>query len=223
MSRKLTQWSKQTATVKEAATYLRSNAKALARLSKHTQRIHGLQFKDSTPDVRCFHKALNLMGIEIISAGRDTDTKRCWLYRIETCADIEARITAMLASDKCEGPSPDDYRAQLRADTLDELLQQVSSHITQRYESALPSWQKIAKAFIQLGCPELQLLNNLSTEVLDEAVPLVILQGMRAAKTANDLQRIAEFSTREQRQQAWDELIQVDKLAALRVEQLTAA
>ena len=116
----ITEWSKELPIVSKAATYLRQHAQRLATLSKHAQRILGLQFKDSTPIIKCLSKALQMAGVETEPVGR---TNKLWSYGVKTELDCQKKI------DKSAEERPADIRDLLRIQTLSELRQQMGTHL----------------------------------------------------------------------------------------------
>ncbi|MEM8610704.1 MAG: hypothetical protein AAGF93_01705 [Cyanobacteria bacterium P01_H01_bin.105] len=90
-------WDKTHPLIYSAATYLRENALRLAQLSANNQRIHGLQFLETTPNIQCMGKALKILGITQRGAGRKLiNGKRVWQYRVETPADVHAKNSCLL-------------------------------------------------------------------------------------------------------------------------------
>ena len=178
----------------------------LAQLSKHSQRIYGLKFTANTPAIKCLHKALSLIGLEAITAGRTPGQYRYWQYRLQTTEDINQRIQKMLESEKSEPPSPDDYREQLRVNTRDELIEQISDHIKRGYESFLKPWQVFAQNLTNQGCPELQLLRNLSTEVLDKLLNKQINKAFETVSSPEEYAKLLELTKPEQRLAAWEQI-----------------
>ena len=203
---KITQWTKATPGISEAAGYFRAKAMELAQLSKHSQRIYGLKFTANTPAIKCLHKALSLIGLEAITAGRTPGQYRYWQYRLQTTEDINQRIQKMLESEKSEPPSPDDYREQLRVNTRDELIEQISDHIKRGYESFLKPWQVFAQNLTNQGCPELQLLRNLSTEVLDKLLNKQINKAFETVSSPEEYAKLLELTKPEQRLAAWEQI-----------------
>ncbi|MGB3788904.1 MAG: hypothetical protein WA949_12905 [Phormidesmis sp.] len=134
----ITEWSKELPIVSKAATYLRQHAQRLATLSKHAQRILGLQFKDSTPIIKCLSKALQMAGVETEPVGR---TNKLWSYGVKTELDCQKKI------DKSAEERPADIRDLLRIQTLSELRQQMGTHLKDVIELAASKWQPIAEQF----------------------------------------------------------------------------
>jgi hypothetical protein len=85
----LERWSKNTLEVKLAYEWAKRNAERLNRVTRHSQRIYGLQFGDRTHAVAAFNKLLGELGIE---AQADGQVERVHQYRRRTVADVEAMI-----------------------------------------------------------------------------------------------------------------------------------
>ena len=85
----LERWSKNTPEVKLAYEWAKRNAEKLTRVTRHSQRIYGLQFGDRTHAVAAFNKLLGELGIE---AQADGQVERVHQYRRRTVADVEAMI-----------------------------------------------------------------------------------------------------------------------------------
>ena len=82
-------WSKTTPEVKLAYEWAKRNAEKLTRVTRHSQRIYGLQFGDRTHAVAAFNKLLSELGVE---AQHDGQVERVHQYRRRTVADVEALI-----------------------------------------------------------------------------------------------------------------------------------
>lgn len=143
---KLEGWDKTSQIVKAAAEYLKANAERLATLSKHSQRILGLQFTDVTPIIKCFHKALQMAGLTAHAAGR---TNKLWNYRLQTADDCQSKITAKEA--KSQAVSYKDKRNLFRAKTLAELQQQITTRLDDVIGTAAAGWQSIADEIAGMG------------------------------------------------------------------------
>jgi len=142
-------WDKTSQIIKDAAAYLIANAERLATLSKHSQRILGLQFTASTPIIKAFHKALQMAGLTAHAAGR---TNKLWRYRLQTAGDCQQKI------DNKEGKGKvatyKDKRNLFRAETLIELQQQLSQRLTEVIDVASHEWQAIANELAAMGGAE---------------------------------------------------------------------
>ena len=75
--------------MKLAYEWAKRNAEKLTRVTRHSQRIYGLQFGDRTHAVAAFNKLLGELGIE---AQADGQVERVHQYRRRTVADVEAMI-----------------------------------------------------------------------------------------------------------------------------------
>ena len=142
-------WNKTSQIVKDAATYLVANAERLATLSKHSQRILGLQFTASTPVIKAFHKALQMAGLTAHAAGR---TNKLWRYRLQTAEDCEQKMDSKEA--KGQSATYKDKRNLFRAETLIELQQQLSQRLTEVIDIASHEWQAIANELAAMGGAE---------------------------------------------------------------------
>lgn len=142
----LTQWNMWTPVTKSAATYLRQNAQRLATLSKHSQRIFGLQFKETTTVINCFHKALRMAGAATQSIGQ---IKKTWQYRLKIAADAEKVIEQKLAKD--ESPSPAEEREACRLHTLAQLGKRLDATLQNLISVAATKWQSTADQIALMG------------------------------------------------------------------------
>lgn len=93
-------WSKTTPEVKLAYEWAKRNAEKLARVTRHSQRIYGLQFGDRTHAVAAFNKLMGELGIE---AQHDGQVDRVHQYRRRTVADVEALISEAMAKGQYTG------------------------------------------------------------------------------------------------------------------------
>jgi hypothetical protein len=87
-------WTNKTPVILAMAEWSRQHAKALGRLTAHAQRIHGLQFTAKTPAVKCAHRLLQMMGLDVQCLGREGSGGREWQYRLVMPSDITAKLTA---------------------------------------------------------------------------------------------------------------------------------
>ena len=142
----LERWDKTSQIVKDAATYLKANAERLASLSKHSQRILGLQFNESTPTIKCFHKALQMAGLTAYAAGR---TNKLWHYRLQSVDDCQGKMDAK--ENKGQTITYKDLRNLFRAETLAELQQQLDNRLNDVIGTAVACWQAIADQLAELG------------------------------------------------------------------------
>ena len=212
----LTQWDKHHPRVQDAAQFARDRAAEFARLSKHNQRIHGFQFTAKTPDIKCVHKLLQMVGVSAIHHGRKGQIHQ---YRLETEADLESKILA--AMERLQ-PTQPLVRKAYRLQTGDGL----SSHLQNHFESAIaartPDWdiytQKLAAKLSSIGglegVAELQLIeNSSSSEVLPrEKIPLWVQLSalVRQAKDWSDFQKIGALFPTKVKQRIWDALGKAD-------------
>ncbi|NEP16871.1 MAG: hypothetical protein F6J97_08185 [Leptolyngbya sp. SIO4C1] len=165
---KITNWTKLDCTA--VAAYARQNAQRLSALSRHSQRIHGLQFTPQTPDTKCLHKLLQIPGYEAVTDGREAGKYKYWRYRLRTLSDIEGRIAQLLKKGK--SVSAADERDRYRYETAEETMNRAKGVMKEIASGIIESWGQVAeriKLKIQENQPdpELQYRDNPSTEVLD--------------------------------------------------------
>ena len=142
----LESWDKTQQIVKDAATYLRANASRLATLSKHSQRVLGLQFTEVTPIIKCFHKALQMAGLTAHAAGR---TNKLWRYRLQAADDCQGKIEAKQS--KGAEATYKDLRNLFRSESLTELQQQITTRLDTVIGIAADAWQSIADTLAVMG------------------------------------------------------------------------
>jgi hypothetical protein len=182
----LSEWSKSDEAVTAAAEYARENAKSFAAFSRHSQRILGLQFTDRTPDIRCFHKLLSMVGLSAIAFKRIGGGRghRHRLYRLESVEDIASKIQAREQEGK--PISLDLLRQQYRAESVKATLAQLSSHAANRLEAASKELRRFEAEIFLLG-PQLQRENfnipeavdlaSIPEELIDDLADLLQLAG----------------------------------------------
>ena len=89
--RSMLSWDKNSEILQAAKRWATGQAAAIARLTKHSKLIHGLQFTAKTRVVTCFHKLLGMIGLETQSIGQEA---RFYQYRLQTTQDIDRAIAA---------------------------------------------------------------------------------------------------------------------------------
>ena len=136
---KLAEWDKTKTTIKNAANYLKAHAQRLATLSQHKQRILGFQFNETTPLIKCFHKALQMAGLTVQPAGR---TKKLWRYRLQAEEDCQKKIDKKI--EKGEEPRYSDLRDLFRSESINELRERLDETVKAIVDEAAGRWQAIA-------------------------------------------------------------------------------
>jgi hypothetical protein len=160
-------WTNKSPSVRAAGEWARANAQALAKLSRHQQRIHGLQFTPKTPDVKCFHKLLAMMGLESQCLGRQAADQRLWEYRLLVATDIEAKIKAKLAKD--DERTHDLQRQAHRLRTDSDVYEALNQTLCDRTRHLAPQWEKAAAQILEkYAVQNFSEGKDLTTEVLDE-------------------------------------------------------
>ena len=163
-------WDKTSQIVKDAAVYLKANAERLATLSKHSQRILGLQFNEATPIIKCFHKALQMAGLTAQAAGR---TNKLWRYRLQTADDCQGKNEAKV--NKGSEPTYKDLRNLFRAKSIAELQQKITDQLDIVIGSAADAWQSISDELAVMcgGIWPAPVPPSLREEIKAEWVPIV--------------------------------------------------
>ena len=146
-------WNKTSQFVKDAKAYLLKHSQRLAALSKHSQRILGYQFKETTPLIKCINKALAMAGVQTTCEGR---IKRVWNYRVSTAPDLERKIEQKASKGK--DATFADKRDLLRMQTIGELRDCIGVRLKQVVGEIAPKWQALAEeiaATAQTSAPAL--------------------------------------------------------------------
>ena len=208
----VTQWDNRQALILEAANFARNHAIEFARLTRHNQRIHGLQFTERTPAIKCLHKMLQMVGLSTTHTGR---VKQVHQYRLQVEADIKAKIVRALEQAK---PVASLMRESYRLRTWEELRDHLQLHFTEALTSAAPSWDKYAQKLIgRLSdlVSELQLTSMSDlTEVLTRSkIPLWVMLSawIRRAKSWTDFEKLGELFPTGVKQRIWDALGETDQ------------
>ena len=216
LSGDLSQWDKHQPLVKAAAQFARAHAAEFARLTQHSQRIHGLQFTEKTPDIKCLHKLLQMIGISAIHHGRKGQIHQ---YRLETEADLEQQILA--AMERLQ-PTQPLIRKAYRLQSGDELRAHLQTHFERAILARTPDWDiytqkiaaKIANTETLESVAELQNKENPPhSEVLpQEKIPLWVQLSalVRRAKDWSDFQKLGELFPTPVKQRIWDALGKAD-------------
>lgn len=151
--------------VKNAAKYLRELADELATLSRHNQRILGLQFTSATPVIKCFHKALSMAGVEAASESRGGKLRR---YRLKTSEDCDRKIEEKQIAGK--EPTPAEYRDLMRTATKGELRQRLQIKLQETIGRAIAPWQEIQREIAQMcGGESPSLLSESAIAAIEQA------------------------------------------------------
>ena len=209
----LTQWDKNHPLVQDAAEFARIHAAEFARLTKHSQRIHGLQFTSEISDVNCFHKILKMVGLS---------TKRCCMkrrvhqYRLEITADIAERIAKAMEQYR---PIENLSRKAYQLDTRDEFCEHLENYFLTRIRALSPEWdayvQKITAEVVSAtgSASQIEGLDR-STEMLirPDTPPWLQLSALiRGVKDWADIEKIAGLFPTEVKQRVWDALGKADR------------
>lgn len=167
----LERWDKDTALIKKAAAYTRERSTALSRISRHEQRIYGLQFTETTPDIKCFHKLIQLAGFEAISAGRAATAPRLYQYHLATADALKIALEAATKQSKHEAR---ELRRIYRLETQQALVERIELVMRDRLSSCSDAWENRFMALKDIPelepdqrRLELQLPSGGVTEVLD--------------------------------------------------------
>ena len=213
LSGDLSQWDKDHPLVQDAAEFARIHADEFARLSQHSQRIHGLQFTSELSDVNCFHKLLKLVGLS---------TKHCCMkrrvhqYRLEITADIAERIAKAMEQYQ---PIENLSRKAYRADTRDEFCEHLENHFLSRIRALSPEWdayvQKLTAEVVSATGSASQIGGvDRSTEMLipPDTPPWLQLSALiRGVKDWADIEKIAGLFPTEVKQRVWDAIGKADR------------
>lgn len=165
----LTDWTNKDLIIAQAAAWAREHSVSLAAASSSHQRIHGLQFTSKTPLIKCFHKLLQMVGIDGVSNGKITtgDGTRVLQYRLVKAIDIEAKIAAKLA-DNCDR-THSLQRQRKRIETDSEVFNALDQVLKQRVRDLTPSWDVITVKVIEKdGMSRTSVGIRSLTEVLDD-------------------------------------------------------
>jgi hypothetical protein len=145
----LTDWTNKDFVIAQAAAWARENAVSLAAASSSHQRIHGLQFTSKTPLIKCFHKLLQMVGLDGIANGKITtgDDTRVFQYCLVKAIDIEAKIAGKLA-DNCDRVHSL-QRQHKRIETDCEVFNALDQVLKQRVGNLTHAWDAIAAKVLE--------------------------------------------------------------------------
>lgn len=154
------EWTNKAPAILALASWARQNAHALGRFSAHAQRIHGLQFTAKTPDVKCAHKLLEMVGLEAQSLGRIGNGGREWKYRLATMGDMATKVATA-------GKRPHEPRRRLyRESTQSEVTAALAAVIEAK--ALAPEWAALkADLLARYQASRTSVRENLTTEVVD--------------------------------------------------------
>ncbi|WOD37347.1 DUF3854 domain-containing protein [Nodosilinea sp. E11] len=164
----LTDWTNKDVVVAQAAAWARENAISLASASSSHQRIHGLQFTSKTPLIRCFHKLLQMVGLDGVCNRKITtgDDTRGLQYRLVKAVDIEAKLAGKLADNGDRVHSL--QRQHKRIETDSEVFDALDQVLKQRVGDLTPAWDAIAAQVLEkYGLSRTSVEIRSLTEVLD--------------------------------------------------------
>lgn len=161
---KLPEWTNRAATPAAAAHWAQQNAPALGRLTQHTQRIHGFQFTTKTPDIKCWHKLLAMVGLDGHCTGRQSTGSRLWTYRLKTVEDM---ADAIKQAEERSRPH-DAHRQRLRLETDSEVYATLATVLAERLTSSAAAWSEVAERLIS-GPSTTSVVERSTTEVVDGA------------------------------------------------------
>lgn len=152
------EWGNKAPAVASMADWARHNAKALGRLTAHSQHLSGFQFTAKTPAIKCVNKLLAMLGFETQSR-RDGGNGRLYWYRLVTGADIQAKLA--------KAKRPHDLQRRLyRVDTQTEVLTALAGVIEAK--AMAPEWAAVrADLLDRYQASTTSVGENLTTEVLD--------------------------------------------------------
>ena len=136
----MSEWDKNTPIIQAAKRWAIANAETLARLTKHSQRIHGLQFTPKTYDVQVLSRLLGLLGLETTKDGKDGEVR---IYRLKTATDVEALIAKRQAEGK---DSRKEARAKWRLENMERLLDALSAQIQAKAAATAADWLREIEA-----------------------------------------------------------------------------
>ncbi|MGP1387352.1 MAG: hypothetical protein ACTS2F_27580 [Thainema sp.] len=138
---RVAEWDKKSSHVTAIAAFMRSHAREFATLTSHNQRIHGLQFTEKTPDIKCVNKALKLLGLEPACLRREGE-KRISIYGFKSTEQkLEALLEELDKRQMQEKPTWEVNRKITRAETEDELCEQFRSHLMATVADLQPQWK----------------------------------------------------------------------------------
>lgn len=157
LSGSLTEWTKDSPQVKDAAAYLRKHAPKFARLTSTNQRIRGYQFTASVADVQCWHKLIALMGMGGCEVGREGRGNR--IYALKTPEWHEQNLARQ--------HSPRRARDLYRAEQSSQVVETLQGVITSNHDRLAPAWADYAHLIRTHVNPRLSVIDNPFTEPLD--------------------------------------------------------
>lgn len=250
LSGELGVWDSLTEEVLEAADYLRQHNLALARLSKHNQLINGFRFTEKTPAVECVRRALRIMGKELASHGRITNPRRggpkqVSTFSIQTAQDVEDRITriindkdgdkalAVLRSLKTRDPEkyrekikthPRLYRELVRAETSEDLTEQIKEHIQTNQKSCLSAWRGLVNRLTREEVERVQIMSgSFITDPFLRSEITYFLNAILGEVGADGAGRVLSAKTREAGHRALERELDAQKERILAIQDLLAA
>jgi hypothetical protein len=158
----LATWTNMDIITRDAAIWARDRAKTMARFTQHNQRINGLQFTPKTPDIKCFHKLLGMVGLDGHCTGRQSTGGRLWQYRLQTAGDLDAALAKATES----GRPHDVQRQRYRLETDSEVYSTLEAVLTGRIRSEAAAWATVADQ-LKTAPSRTSVVDSLTTEVLD--------------------------------------------------------
>lgn len=159
----LGQWTNKGIAPRDAGVWARHQAKSLARFSQHNQRINGLQFTGKTPDVKCFHKLLSMVGLDGHCTGRQSSGARLWEYRLKNADDVKAALKAASTGDRPHEVQREAYR--LKTDS--EVYSTLERVLKGRIDTGAAKWSEVADQLKQ-DPSRTSVGKESTTEVLDK-------------------------------------------------------
>lgn len=158
------EWTGKAPSILAIADWARMHAQPLARLSAHSQRIHGLQFTAKTPAIKCVHRLLQIVGCDATCMDRAGSGARERRYRLVSLPDIEAKL-AKLAQ---KGKRTDDVRRRLYRESTKSLVDSALAKVMETRAHS-PEWAALRESLLaRYATPSTtSVVNNPSTEVVD--------------------------------------------------------
>lgn len=162
-------WTQRDDMVRVVQGWTLANAQALTAMSRHEQRIHGLQFTPRTPAVKCLHRLLSMVGVTVVTTEREGQIR---VYRPKQCEDAIAKMNG--ATDLQQRRLG---REVYRLDKLAMVQDAIAQHIQKMMDGARQGWREFEELIRSVGIPaqspvtELQLIDPPLTEVLSQPQP----------------------------------------------------
>lgn len=150
------QWTNADAVITNLAAWARDNAKALARLTTHNQRIHGYQFTPKTTDIKCAHKLLAMVGLEPQCHGRQASGNRLWQYRLKASGDVDAKLSQVDLAAMKDGKQPrtHDLERQLHRLTTDgEVFDALNQVLADRIRQGVDAFAAVESKLLEKYTP----------------------------------------------------------------------